>query len=155
MADVKERPAAGAAAVSYNDDFHDWAFAQADLVRQRRFSELDLPNLVEELESMGKEVRFKLESCYRLLIAHLLKYAHQPSRRSRSWLLKITRERANIERIEDENPSLKAQADRIAEKMYRYGRKEAAVETGLPLETFPSDCPFTLDQLRDDEFLPD
>lgn len=153
MAEVKERPAAATA--DYEGDFHHWAFAQAELVRQRRFSELDIPNVVEELESMGNEIRFKLESSYRLLISHLLKYAYQPSRRSRSWLLTITRERANIERIEVKNPSLRAKADQIVQEMYRYGRKEAAVETGLPLDAFPAECPFTLAELRDDEFMPD
>lgn len=155
MADVKERPTAASAPAGYDEDFHAWAFAQADLVRERRFSELDLPNLVEELESMGNEVRFKLESSYRLLISHLLKHAYQPSRRSRSWLLTITRERGNIERIEAKNPSLRSKAAEIVQEIYRYGRKEASVGTDLPLDAFPAECPFTLDQLRDDEFLPD
>ena len=153
MAHVKERTAEATA--DYESDFHHWAFAQAELVRQRRFSELDLANVVEELESMGNEVRFKLESSYRLLISHLLKHEFQPSRRSRSWLLTITRERASIERTEGKNPSLRRKAGEIVQEMYRYGRKEAAVETGLPLETFPPECPFTLAQLRDDEFLPE
>lgn len=154
MADVKERPDVARPA-TYDADFYAWSFAQADLVRMRRFSELDLTNLVEEIEDMGNEVRFKLELSYRLLISHLLKHVHQPSHRSRSWLLTITRERANIERVESKNPTLKAKADEIVGEMYGYGRKEASVETGLPLENFPADCPFTIAQLRDDEFLPD
>lgn len=155
MVDVKERERVQRAASGYEDDFYEWSFKQADLIRERRFSELDLPNLIEELESMGNEVRFKLESSYRLLISHLLKHLFQPSHRSRSWRLTIARERANIERIEGKNPSLRAKAEEIVTEMHRYARKEAAIETDLPIETFPDDCPFSLAQLRDDEFLPD
>lgn len=155
MADVKERPKVVSTNDGYDDDAFAWSFAQAKLVREKRYSEIDGPNLIDELESMGNEIRFKLESSYRLLISHLLKHGHQPSHRSRSWLLTIARERSNIERIEARNPSLKAKAAEIVGEMYRYGLKEAAIETGLPLEIFPSDCPFTLAQLRDDEFLPD
>lgn len=154
MVDVKVRPPAEAL-TSYDDDFHRWAYEQADLVRRRRFEALDLANVVEELESMGSEQRFALESSYRLLLSHLLKWAHQPARRSRSWRLTIQRERSNARRREKRNPSLRGQADEIVGEVYADARKEAALETGLPLAAFPADCPFTLAQLRDDEFLPD
>ncbi|WAJ27716.1 DUF29 domain-containing protein [Antarcticirhabdus aurantiaca] len=138
----------------YEDDFAAWAFEQAELLRLKRFSELDLANLVEEVESMGNEQRHALESSYRVLIFHLLKWQFQPKRRSRSWLLTITRERENIRRREKRNPSLYAKADEIAADIYPAARKEAAIETGLATATFPTECPYSLIELRDQEFLP-
>jgi hypothetical protein len=154
MVDVKER-AASAALTAYDDDFHQWAYEQAELIRRRRFDALDAENVIEELESMGSEQRFALESSYRLLLGHLLKWSHQPSKRSRSWRLTIQRERSNAARRERRNPSLRAKANEIVDEIYPDARREAAIETGLPLDTFPAQCPFTLAQLRDDEYLPD
>ncbi|KJU85322.1 protein containing DUF29, partial [Candidatus Magnetobacterium bavaricum] len=38
----------------YEVDFYQWAFHNADLLRQGRFTEIDLENIVEELESMAR-----------------------------------------------------------------------------------------------------
>lgn len=154
MVDLKTR-APVETLTSYEDDFHQWAYEQAELVRHGRFSALDLTNVIEELESMGSEQRFALESSYRLLLSHLLKWRYQPAKRSRSWRLTIQRERSNAARREKRNPSLRAKADEIADEIYPDARREAAIETGIALETFPLGRPFTLAQLRDDEFLPD
>lgn len=140
--------------VDYEDDFHDWAFQQAELLRQRRFAEVDLPNVIEELESMRREQRHALEFSYRLLIFHLLKWEFQPARRSRSWALTIIRERGHIERREAYNPSLREQAPSIVEGIYRKAVREASVETGLPRDGFPPECPYTLAQLRDPDWMP-
>lgn len=144
-----------ASPTDYEDDFHAWAFEQAELLRLKRFGELDLANLVEEVESMGREQRHALESSYRHLIFHLLKWQFQAGRRSRSWQLTILRERGNIARREKSNPSLEAKANKIVADIYGGARKEAAVETGLDRTTFPLVCPYSLDQLRDEDFLPE
>ncbi len=125
------------------------------MLRQKRFAELDLPNIIEELESMGRSDRRALESSYRLLIAHLLKWQLQPQIRSRSWAVTILRERSNIEEQEKRNPSLKAQAELIVQEGYRAARKEAMLETGLAKEAFPAECPYTLAQLRDEDWMPE
>lgn len=154
MSLAKDKPLY-AVPTDYEDDFYAWSVEQAELLRLRRFSELDLTNLVEEIESMGREQRHALESCYRVLIFHLLKWQFQPSRRSRSWKITIIRERGNIERREETNPSLRSDAALIVRGIYRTACREAAAETGLSVTTFPADCPYTIKQLRDEEFLPD
>ena len=65
----------------YERDTAAWAAANAELLRQRRFGELDVPHLIEELEDMGKSERRALESCLSALLMHLLKWMHQPSPR--------------------------------------------------------------------------
>lgn len=138
----------------YERDRHLWCYRQADLLRLRRFGQTDLPNLIEQLESMGGSLRSSLRSSYRLLIAHLLKWQHQPAMRSVSWEITIIRERAHIEDIEEDSPSLRAEARAPVEHAYRKARREAQAETKLPLSTFPLECPYTLEQLRDDEWMP-
>jgi len=138
----------------YEDDFESWSYEQAELLRQRRFAELDLPNVIEELESMGSEQRHALESSYRLVIAHLLKWQFQPQLRSSSWEITIARERVNIARREEKNRALRAGAKQILESVYRDAVREAAMETGLPRDTFPFDCPYAAEQLRDHDWMP-
>ncbi|BCP52460.1 hypothetical protein K32_10770 [Kaistia sp. 32K] len=138
----------------YEDDLNLWLLEQIELLRQKRINEVDLPNLIEELEDMGSEQRHALESSYRLVISHLLKWHHQPEQRSSSWEITIFRERANIERREKRSRSLKADAGWIVADIYRYALREAAIETGLPRESFPAECPWTIEQLRDPDFLP-
>ncbi|MCQ8780799.1 DUF29 domain-containing protein [Mangrovibrevibacter kandeliae] len=139
----------------YEEDVHAWAFEQARLLRLGRFSELDLVNVIEEIESLGNEQRHALESFYILLLAHLLKWAHQPERRSRSWDATIDSARVQIERREKRSPTLRARAPEIVADAYSYAVREAAKETGLSRTGFPGTCPWTLDELRDPDFLPE
>lgn len=154
MTEVKERPPAITDA-GYDDDFSLWIDRQVDLLRTGRYAELDLPHLIEEIEDTGKEKRRALISSYRLVIFYLLKWAYQPTHRSRSWALTLVRERTNIDYLEEENPSLAVKAIDFMPKVYVQARREAHIETGLPLKIFPADCPFTIDELRDGEFMPE
>ena len=156
MVQVKAKPRVSEPApTDYEGDFYLWCFDQAELLRLRRFSELDLPNLIEELQSMGREQRYQLEASYRLIISHLLKWQHQPALRSSSWKITLTRERANVRRREADSHALQSQAAQIVASAYPDARKEAEVETGLPKSAFPPECPYTFDQLRDPDWLPD
>lgn len=154
MAKAKEKPLFDPA-VDYEDDLTLWAFQQADLLRLGRFAEADIPNIVEELESMGKRDRFKLEAAYRLIISHLLKWQFQPERRSRSWRVTITRERIHARRFERSSPSLKADAENIVQDVYADAVSEAVADTELPRRTFPALCPYSLQQLQNEEFFPE
>lgn len=139
----------------YEHDFYTWALRQAELVRGHRFAELDLENVAEELESLGKEQAHRLQSSFRVLLLHLLKWRHQPQRRSRSWRGTIVRERTNVEEILGGNPGLKLRCAELFAAAYRGARKEAAAETGLPIATFPEASPFTVSEVLDDEFWPE
>jgi hypothetical protein len=124
-------------------------------MRSGSYSALDVANVVEELESMGNEQRHALTSSYRVLILHLLKWRFQHAKRSRSWRSTIDRERGNVAMREKTNTSLGRRANELVVEAYPHARRQAASETGLPLDAFPAECPFTLAQLRDDEFLPE
>jgi hypothetical protein len=136
------------------DDFYAWCFEQAELLRQKRFAEADLPNIIEEIEGLGNEQRRALRSSYRLIIGHLLKWQFQPERRARFWELTIARERINVHDREKDNKSLKNEARTIVDEAYRSAVVLASKETRLPRNTVPFDCPYTVDQLRDHDFMP-
>lgn len=138
----------------YDDDFFRWTNEQADLLRQGRFADVDLENIVEEIETLGRSEQRELESAYRLIAMHLLKSIIQPERISRSWLNTIVRERNTAERTLETSPSLKAKRDALFALAYRQARKEAASETGFPLVSLPEEPPFTREELEDEAFLP-
>ena len=139
----------------YEDDVHSWAYEQAQLLRLGRFNELDIANVVEEIESLGSEQRHALESSYRILILHLLKWQFQKERRSRSWDSTISRERGLVLRRENRNHSLRKRAQELVDDIYPDAVREAAKETGLPPATFPTTCPYSLEFLRDHDALPE
>eukprot|EP01037_Dinobryon_pediforme_P021347 gene21347-22191_t len=153
MARAKEKPRYEFPA-DYEDDYGVWLTQQADLLRLGRFNELDLANLVEEIEDMGSSVRRALESSYRVLLLHLLKWEFQPERRTRSWYSSIVRERGNIESQESNNKTLHNDAVNLLPAAYRLARKQAAAETGMKKSMFPEDCPYLIEQIRQDDWLP-
>jgi hypothetical protein len=138
----------------YEADFYAWIHEQTDLLKQRKHTAFDYDNLIEEISSMGNELEHALTSSYRLVMLHLLKWQFQPQFRGASWEITISRERDNIESREEDKPSLKAKASDFVAKAYVRARRSAAKETGLPLSTFPEICPYTLDQLRDFDWMP-
>ncbi len=138
----------------YDKDTAAWAAANADLLRQRRFGELDVPHLIEELEDMGKSERRALESHLSVLLMHLLKWEHQPSMRSNSWKLSIENARQSIEDGIEDSPSLKPKLedDAFIARAYTKARRTAAIETGLALADFPEQCVFSKLQLFKNDF---
>ncbi|MCL6608076.1 MAG: DUF29 domain-containing protein [Geminicoccaceae bacterium] len=147
-------------AALYDRDFHRWCLEQAQALRALSAMRanlavpLDLDNLAEEIESLGKAQQRELASRYRVLLLHLLKWSRQPRRRTRSWRSTIATQRLEIARLLRQNPSLRARrAEELAEA-YDEARTLAAIETGLPLATFPETCPFTFEEIEDPEFLP-
>ncbi|HLO88416.1 MAG TPA: DUF29 domain-containing protein, partial [Nostocaceae cyanobacterium] len=70
----------------YAEDYNLWLEKTAYLLKNKNFPELDLENLIEEIESMGRSEKNAVKSNLRVLIMHLLKYKFQPQNRSNSWL---------------------------------------------------------------------
>lgn len=135
---------------TYQSDFYQWTQQQADLLRQGALSALDVDNLIEEIESMGKRDRRAIGSYLRNVIMHLLKWRYQPDRRGTSWQGSINAGRDEIDVLLNESPSLNPQLSTLIIDEYRRARKQASLETGLPLTTFPDQCPFTIEQITGD-----
>ena len=71
---------------SYENDFLLWIEQQVELLRTRKFEQLDLNNIIEEMESVGKSLRRALGSRLKVLLMHLLQCEYQPDKISGSWL---------------------------------------------------------------------
>lgn len=143
----------------YGTDFYAWARQQAQLLRTEELEKLDLPNLIEELEAMSLRERRELTSRLIILLMHLLKWQYQPTphgrAQPRSWLNTISTQRQKLELLLEDSPSLRREvAERLA---YAYPRAclQASRETGLPPATFPTTCPYAVEQVLDDAFFPE
>ena len=138
----------------YEKDFNLWTEAQTQALREKRFDDLDIPSLIEEISDLAKRDKKALRSHLRILLLHLLKWQYQPDKRSTSWSTSIANARIEIEDLLTDSPSLKPYLPSIQAKTYGQARLLATKETTLPLHQFPARCPYTLDQLLDPNFLP-
>ncbi|OCR01045.1 hypothetical protein BCD67_16855 [Oscillatoriales cyanobacterium USR001] len=138
----------------YETDFYAWTQEQAEFLRNSKWSQLDLVNLIEEIESLGKQQRSELRNRLSILIGHLLKWEYQSNRRSRSWLNMIRVQRRDTQELLKENPSLKPYLNEALQKIYQNGRDFAAGETNLPIKTFPPECLYSLEEILSDRFYP-
>jgi hypothetical protein len=132
---------------TYERDFYTWSQEQARLLRVGLWSAVDRENVAEEIESLGREQFNKLESALRVLLLHLLKWDHQPGKRTRSWTLSVKDQRLAFGDVLGDNPGLKSRLDEALARAYRRARIQAAAETGLPEEAFPENCPYGLDEI--------
>jgi len=139
----------------YDTDFYGWTQRQAEALRAGDLASLDLDNLIEEVESMGKSEKRELESRLEVLLMHLLKWRYQPNLRARGWQLTIKEQRKRIALHLKENPSLKSHIPRAYENIYDFAVIDAVKETGMDDSVFPTQCPWTFAQITDPNFLPD
>jgi hypothetical protein len=139
----------------YEQDFYAWANEQAQLLRTGKLSEADIEHIAEEIETMGKTEKRELISRLKVLLMHLLKWRFQPGGRSTSWRLTIAEQRREVVDHLADNPSLKAKLPETMESAYGGAVLAAARETNLDLNTFPSTCPWSFEQVIDRNFWPD
>ncbi|MGK7926168.1 MAG: DUF29 domain-containing protein, partial [Spirulina sp.] len=138
----------------YERDFNLWLEETVMLLRDGKLFQVDRENLIEELESMGRSEKNALKSHLRILLMHLLKYRYQPEKRTNSWRYTITEHRQHLEDALETSPSLTPFLQDVLAKCYERSRKLAADETGLPLNIFPQDCPFLLEDVLAIDYSP-
>ena len=141
----------------YEQDFYRWTQEQAALLEARQFEALDMANLVEEITSLGISQKHALGSHLKTLVLHLLKRHYQPSGRQtgHSWRSSIYNARDDIAVILEDSPSLRREVPGLLTRRYPAVRLLAHDATSLPLATFPQECPWTAEQILDDDFWPD
>lgn len=139
----------------YENDYYAWINKQLELLRSGQCHAVDIQNLVEEVEDMGKKVKRELETRLSVLLMHLLKWQYQPDRRGVSWEITIKGQRRDLEKLLSKNPSLKHILDETIASAYADAAYYAHIETGYPEEDFPPDCLWTFEQFMDADFWPD
>lgn len=138
----------------YDTDFYAWTQEQAKLIKAKAFDKLDLTNLIEEVECMGKHEKRELRSRLIQLLMHLLKWKYQHEEQSKSWARTIREQRYQIKMVLKDNPSLKPTLQEYIADAYSYSRTDAHEETGVFLKNFPETCEWTIEQILNDEFFP-
>src|SRR5215510_13455877 len=132
----------------YAQDFFAWTQTTAALIRAGKWYDLAPEALAEEVESSGISQKHALGSHLRNLVMHLLKWHYQPSghQTGYSWRSSIYNDRDDIAVILEDSPSLRREVPGLLARRYSAARMLAHDETGLPLATFPPECPWTAEQ---------
>lgn len=136
----------------YEKDFYQWTIEQSQNLRFGNFDGLDLQNLAEEIESLGRQEKRELENRLSVLIGHLLKWQYQQEKRTRSWQITINGQRREIKRLLADNPSLKSYLDKAREQGFVSGLDLVLSETPLKKKELPYECPYTIEQIFDYSF---
>ncbi|MBD1927102.1 DUF29 domain-containing protein [Trichocoleus sp. FACHB-90] len=139
----------------YEQDYYLWLETTVRLLREGQLSALDVANLLEEIEDMGRSEKRAVYSNLKILLIHLLKYNYQSEKRSNSWLASIVEHRQRLRQAFKESPSLQPYFTEIFDECYQDARELAAAETGLEIESFPVETPFTPEEALDSGYLPD
>ncbi|MES2325618.1 MAG: DUF29 domain-containing protein [Pseudomonadota bacterium] len=140
--------------VLYEKDFARWLEQQGELLRSKKFDQLDLDNLIEEIECMGGNLRRELRSRIENIIMHLLKCQFQPEHKSGSWLGTLREQRSCLGELLEDNPSLRRLVDEAVSKRFGHAVARAADETGIERKVFPVKCPYSADDVLDPDFVP-
>lgn len=140
---------------AYDDDIAAWALEQVALLRSGQLQHIDAERIAGEIEDLGIGERRGLASRF-VLQQHLLKWQFQAERRGASWRNTIRVQRRAIKRILRRTPSLRHMLEdpEWQEEVWDDAVDRAVRETGLEPENFPERCPWSMAQLRDEEFLP-
>ena len=136
----------------YEKDFYAWTVKNAELLRHKKFDDLDVENIAEEIESMGRSEKRELLTRLSLLLSHLLKWQYQSSMRTNSWKLTIKEQRRQIKELLEESPSLKNKIEKDFNKAYRNAVIMASRETGIIEYDFPSTSLYNLQECLDVDY---
>ena len=120
----------------HESDFYAWCFEQANLIDGKKFNELDIENITEELQSLGRGEQKELKNFFILLFTHLLKWVYQSNRRCNSWKCTINNSRREIDILMKKNPSLKSSYDEIVSEAYDSAIYEASSQTNIDADYF-------------------
>ena len=138
----------------YDEDYYVWARHQAVLLRDKRFDELDLANLIGEVEDLAGALERSVRSRARTIMEHLLKLQHSPAQEPRlGWRATVRTQRSEL--LNDLTPSLRRHLDDRLPELYARARHDA--EGSLrdhgeqdAADALPTTCPYTLDQITGD-----
>jgi hypothetical protein len=138
--------------ILYETDFYAWTQTQVELMKHGNLNALDIANLIEEIQSLGKQQKHELRNRLGVLIGHLLKWQYQPNFRSKSWRVTIRGQRRRIKEHILENPSLKSYLHQAIIEAFPDGIDLVLKETPLEEKDLPSECPYTVEQIFDPLF---
>jgi len=146
--------------IGYDTDFLAWTEEQARLLREAARERINTPidweNVAEEIESMGRSELRAVESALVRVIEHLLKLEYSQAADPRGNWRRTVREQRDqaVDGLED-SPSLRSKINLA--KSFRRGRDyamEGLQQDGVPADLLPTECPYSLDHLLDEDWWP-
>jgi hypothetical protein len=146
---------------TYETDFYRWTQETAELLRRRRFSELDIENLIEEVDSIGRNEKYQISKKISQILVCLLKWMYFPNRRIYHWQTTIGYYRDFLELTIKDSPSLsKYVCEEEIKESYEGAKVTAILELGVEDEEdiFPDtfeQTGWSWKQVLDTEFLPE
>ena len=128
----------------YEQDYLLWIEDIVHKLRSRDIEGLDIDNLIEEIEDLGRSDKRELENRLAELLEHILKrnYVHIPDC-YRGWVESIIKQRIGIRKLLKNSPSLKAYFSQVFDEAYADALK--IVRNGYPQCEFPDMWPFSCD----------
>ena len=138
----------------YEEDFYVWTQRQAELLRARKFEDLDLEHLIEEVAELGDTKLSAVLNNARVVMEHLLKLQHSPATDPRNgWRATVLEHRSRLE--VELTPRLTQIMDAELPRMYRLARRSASVSMRdhgehAAADAIPETCPYTADQITGD-----
>ena len=141
----------------YEQDFYLWIQETVELLKKGQLEQLDIENLIEEVDSMGKSQRKELKTRLTVLIEHLLKLQYWTTEKdynARGWRNTIVEQRRQIAYTLVDSPSLKAIINDMFLDCYQDARNDTLRKYQLPLTLFPQESPFSLLEVLDPDFIP-
>jgi hypothetical protein len=138
----------------YEQDYYLWLEKTTELLKTGKLNQLDQENLIEEIENLSKSERRAVVSFLKQLIKHLLLYHYWQTERQWSgqgWLEEISNFRFELSQYLD-SKTLRNYAEQELNTIYTRARKEAIFKSNIA--HIPVNCPYSLEQLLDDEFMP-
>ncbi|MBW4554846.1 MAG: DUF29 domain-containing protein [Trichormus sp. ATA11-4-KO1] len=141
----------------YEQDFYLWIQTTVKLLKERNLEQLDIDNLLEEIDSMGRSEKKELKNRLIVLIEHLLKlqfWIVEKDDNARGWRKTVVEQRRQILYILADSPSLKSILNNIFIDCYTDARKDTIRKYQLSSELFPQQPPFSLEQVLNEDFIP-
>ncbi len=137
--------------LEYEKDFFKWTRVQSSLLKKKQFDKIDLENIIEEIETLGRSDKHKLRNLFVVLLQHLLKNTYTPENKgnSKSCDSTIFNSRRGLEDLLDDSPSLKPLINKIFDHAYDDARQLALIETDniYKDEIFPKKCPWKIEEI--------
>jgi len=141
----------------YDHDYYLWLNTTINQLQTGKFSHVDLDNLVEELEDMGRSQKRSVKSLSIQIFVHLLKLTYWDSARERNighWQGEIRTFRRELRGLINDSPSLHPYFLGILQDCYTEARLEAIARTQLPCDIFPVEIIGSGEQILDQNWFP-
>lgn len=139
----------------YQSDYLAWYEKTLEQLNNKQFNELDLESLSEVLENLVREAKRSGESYLRQIMIYLLLIEHWQSEsiNCRHWAAEIINFRSELET--DMTTNLSKYLESVKKNIYQKALQYVSQKTGLNKTIFPNQCPYTLEQLLDEDWFPD